>query len=194
MSDLLIRIIALGIFFYWTTYWLVTGKMADEEKPKIREIALLHRDNIRKMLLRAVQGVLILQLLGLSIFAIENGGGSVQVIGLIMVIIGASISITARRELGTNWAHAFEYQVKQQQTMVTSGIYKYIRHPIYTGIILGFIGGELVAKSYLALLGIVLIIGAYHQAKLEEKLLLSHYKESYRKYINKTRMFIPYLW
>jgi protein-S-isoprenylcysteine O-methyltransferase Ste14 len=194
LTELTLRIIALSIFLLWTSYWLITERRADREKPKIRELTFFHKDNIRKLVLRFAEAVLILQLLGLPLFQISNSSVVIQMIGLVFVILGASISISARKELGTNWAHAFEYQIKKKQELVTTGVYSFIRHPIYTGIILGFVGGELVAKSYLALFGLFLIVGAYHQAKLEEKLLIKHSRDSYKKYMKQTKMFIPHLW
>lgn len=194
MNDLSLRLAALGIFLLWTVYWLVTEKKADREKPKIREIPFLHKDNIRKLVLRFAEVILILQILGLPLLQIQNISGSVQIAGLVIVLIGAGVSIFARKELGTNWAHAFEYQVKQKQELVTSGIYKYIRHPIYIGLILGFIGGELVVKSYLVFVAVIIIAGAYYQAQLEEKLLIKYFGEDYKNYMKRSKMFIPYLW
>lgn len=190
----LIRILAVAIFVVWTLYWFVSGRSADREKPKARNIAFLHRDNLRRLFLRIAEAILIFQVLGLPLFQIPNASSSMQIIGLVFIIIGASISISARKSLGSNWAHAFEYQVKNKQELVTSGIYKYIRHPIYAGVILGFTGGELVAKSYLVFIVLILIPAAYHQAKLEENLLVEHFADEYKKYMKRSKMFIPLLW
>lgn len=194
MTDLLLRIVALGIFIFWGIYWLITERSADREKPKMKHIPLLHRDNVRKLVLRFAELILILQLLGFPVLQIPNASIFVQVVGLILVTLDACVAISARKTLGTNWAHAFEYQVKQKQELVTTRIYSFIRHPIYTGLILAFIGGELAAKSYLVVLGLVLALGACHQAKLEEKLLTEHFGDLYAKYIKRTKIFIPYLW
>ncbi len=192
--EIIIRALAICIFFFWTMYWLITERRADREKPKTRELSLFHKYNIRRQFLRFAELILIFQLFDLSLLPMPNVSTSIQVVGLGAVIVGASISISARKSLGTNWAHAFEYQVKNKQELVTSGIYKYIRHPIYTGLILGFIGGELVAESYLFFLGLILVWGAYHQARLEERLLLKHFGEDYKKYMKQSKMFIPFLW
>ncbi len=194
MADLILRLSALGIFAWWTIYWLVTEKTADQEKPKTRKLSYFHKAKVRKLVLRCAEIVLILQLLGLPLFEIPNVSMLIQLIGLFFVVIGAGVSISARKTLGNNWAHAFEYQIKQKQELVTSGVYAHIRHPIYTGLVLAFIGGELVAKSFLVILGLFLVLGARHQARLEEKLLLRHFGDSYKKYMQHTKMFIPFLW
>lgn len=194
MADFILRLSALGIFACWTTYWLVTEKTADREKPKTRKLSFFHKDKIRKVVLRLVEGILLLQLFGLPLLQIKNASFKMQALGLFLVALGFGIAFFARKTLGTNWAHAFEYQVKQKQELVTSGIYKYIRHPIYTGLIVGLIGGELVAKSCLVFSALIIIVGAYYQAKLEEKLLLKHFGDKYKSYMAWTKMFIPYLW
>lgn len=192
--DSIIRVLATAVFLFWSLYWVITARKADKAKPKAQELPFFHPGNMRKMVLRFAVGLLIFQLLGLPLLQIPNVTSSIQVIGILLLIIGAGISISARKTLGTNWAHAFEYQVKKKQELVTSGIYRYIRHPIYTGVILGFIGGELVAKSYLVLIGIFIITAVYHQALLEEKLLVKHFGDSYRRYMKRTKILIPYLW
>ncbi len=193
-DDNLIRFLTIAVFIIWTLYWLITERKADKEKPKVRKIAFLHKDNLRKLALRFAEGLLIFQVLGLPLLQIPNATSAMQIVGLAFIVVGASISISSRKSLGTNWAHAFEYQVKSKQELVTSGIYKFIRHPIYAGVILGFIGGELVAKSYLVFIVLILIPAAYHQAELEEKLLIRHFGEDYKKYMKRSKMLIPYLW
>lgn len=192
--DILLRIISAIIFISWLAYWLFAEKNADREKPKTKNISFFHKNNIKKIFMRIFEVILILQFFGLSILPIKNASVDMQLIGLFLIVIGVSISITARKELGTNWAHAYEYQVKQRQELVTTGIYSYIRHPIYAGLIFAIIGGEMVARSYLIFVVILFIIGLYHQAKLEEKFLLSHFGEHYKTYMKRTKMFIPYLW
>ncbi len=190
----MLRLTALAIFICWGIYWVITQRTADREKPKTKQLPFFHKNNIRKLVLRLAEAILILQLLGLSLLQIPNRALNIQIIGLLMIIIGTSVAISARRTLGTNWAHAYEYQIKQKQELVTGGIYQYIRHPIYTGLALGLIGGELVAKSYLVFSALIIVAGAYYQARLEEKLLTKHFGEDYQSYMKRTKMFIPHLW
>ena len=187
--DFLIRLTALATFAYWIYYWKVTELEADIEKPKTRQSS----DQFRWWILRIIEAVLVLQILGLSIFPIPNANIITQLIGLLLVIIGVSIGISARKTLGTNWAHAFEYQIKEKQTLVTTGVYKYVRHPIYSALLVAFLGGELVAGSYLTFAVPLIVIGAYFQAKREEKILTKHFGEAYKKYMKHTKRFIPFL-
>ncbi|MBI4096811.1 MAG: isoprenylcysteine carboxylmethyltransferase family protein [Candidatus Levybacteria bacterium] len=119
---------------------------------------------------------------------------SIQVIGFCISLIGILIAVAGRKELGANWTHAREYQVKRRHELVETGIYRYIRHPIYTGFAVYLIGAELVAKSWLVI-PIVLIAfsGAYIQGKREEKLLLAHFGKQYKQYMRRSKMLIPFV-
>jgi protein-S-isoprenylcysteine O-methyltransferase Ste14 len=119
----------------------------------------------------------------------------VQVSGLAMIVASFIVLVPARRTLGDNWAHAVEYQIKPGQELVTSGIYRYVRHPIYSGLALGIIGVELVAHSYLVFLFIpALALASYLQAQREEELLIKQFGSKYRDYMKHSAMFIPLLW
>lgn len=195
LLDFVIRLLTLILFIYWQFYWIITEKVADKEKPKspmTRQIWFL-----RKASSGIIGIVLGLQLFALPILPLPLSPlvlYSLQIIGFALVVTGVSVAISARRALGTNWAHAYEYQIKQKHELVTDGIYGSIRHPIYTGLMLGILGGELVVGSYLVFGVILLALFGYIQAKREEKLLTSHFGESYKHYMKRTKMFFPYLW
>ncbi len=110
-----------------------------------------------------------------------------------VVTIGMVVSISARIVLSTNWANAYEYQIKDKHELVTKGIYKYIRHQIYSGMWISFIGAEIIAGSWLWLFLFLLLIPMYIQGRLEEKLLTAHFGEKYKEYMKHSYMFIPYV-
>lgn len=68
-----------------------------------------------------------------------------------------------------------------------------LQYPIYLGLILAIIGGELVAQSYLFLLGFLLFFTSYLQGKREEKILYAHFGKEYMEYKQKTKMLIPFI-
>ncbi len=193
--DFIFRVLTLLIFISWWGYWRITEKEADIKKPKAKDASgLFTRNKIIRMITGTIQVVLIFQLLGISVLPISGANVFMQIIGFLLVAIGVSVSLSARKTLGSNWAHAAEFQIKKKQELVTSGVYTYIRHPIYAGLMLAFIGGELVVQSYYALAILPVIAGGLYQAKLEEKLLISHFGDAYKKYMKGSKMFIPYLW
>ena len=193
--NFIFRFIVIVLILMWEFYWVITEQVANRERPKknITGILGLYK-KIRRSFLPFVEVVLILQLLGLQLFPLSNTSFLIQLCGFIMVIAGIGVAISARKTLGINWVPAADYQVKEKQDLVTAGIYAYIRHPIYLGVFLIITGGELVAQSYLVLIGLLIIANCYWQACLEERLLLSHFGNSYKTYMKRTKMFLPYLW
>lgn len=151
--EIILQIVTLFLFFAWRCYWSITEIIADREKPKtIAQPAFFSKKRIlRNIVLWTVGFLVVLPLVGVKILPMEQNA-SVQFFGFFLVVLGIGTLVMARRELGTNWANAYEYQIKHKQVLVTSGIYAYIRNPIYTGLVLATVGAELVAGSYLFVL------------------------------------------
>lgn len=137
--------------------------------------------------------LIVLQLLGVSILPMPKNS-LVQYLGFAIVLLAMWISFQSRRDLGHNWVHAGEYQIKPRQSLTTQGIYAYIRHPIYLSFTLSYIGGELVAQSWLFLSFFAFFLTSYYQAKQEEKnFLKSQFGAEYKQYMTHTKMLIPFV-
>ena len=124
----------------------------------------------------------------------QNGMLILKVVGYIFVIFGLCISLSALKTLGTNWTGMMEYRIKKGQTLQKSGIYHYIRHPMYLAVILEAMGYELIVTSWLffPVLLITLWIHLRHIHN-EEALLERKFGGEYLKYKKETRSLIPYL-
>lgn len=82
---------------------------------------------------------------------------------------------------------------KENASLITNGIFKYIRHPIYSGIILmTLFYGIYCENFYKILIGILLFIVFYFKSNYEENLLKSKFV-SYSNYMSKTKKFIPFV-
>lgn len=78
---------------------------------------------------------------------------------------------------------------KENGELISTGLYKYIRHPIYTGIFLASLGIAFYTSSYWQLaIAIILLILFYFKSTYEESLLIQKYKD-YEAYIKRTRRF-----
>ena len=84
--------------------------------------------------------------------------------------------------------------IEKTTVLVTTGVYRYIRHPIYSSAVVGVWGVVLkhvsVASISLALISIAFLTAT---AKLEETENIQYFGEEYRNYMNRTKMFIPFL-
>ena len=95
------------------------------------------------------------------------------------------------------WALLFlrrrAYRPTMQDTLESSGIYKYIRHPIYSGVLLEFMGGALLHPMMPAIIACLLgCVYVYIQARLEE-LDLTRRVSGYREYMKQVPRFFPRL-
>lgn len=188
----IVRGASLLTYFSWELYWIISGKKADKENPKTVKPSL--RSRLERCLSIGLGGLILLQLLGLPLLPFTYNV-FFQLVGFIILILGICTCVIARKELGTNWADSAEYQIKAKHVLITSGVYRYIRHPIYTGLFLAYTGGEIVAQSYLFLIAIVFFfLRGSLWAKREEKILGKHFGDAYILYMKRTKMFIPYIW
>ncbi len=188
----LLKILTLFLLTIRFIYWTIAERQVHKQKPKLQKTS--HKEIIKRIATLLLGTLVGLQLLGLQILPYSSDL-FVQGFGFLIVAIAFILSIFARKELGTNWTHAAEYQIKKNHVLVTKGIYKYVRHPIYTGMFLSCIGAELVAGSYLFVAFLLLLpFTAYLQAKREETILTEKFGDEYINYIKTTNMFIPYIW
>jgi protein-S-isoprenylcysteine O-methyltransferase Ste14 len=78
--------------------------------------------------------------------------------------------------------------------LVKTGVYKYIRHPLYLSIFLLGTGIMLKDPSYFQIvLGFINLIAVYFTAKIEENEMIAKFGDEYRLYMKETKMFIPYI-
>jgi protein-S-isoprenylcysteine O-methyltransferase Ste14 len=78
--------------------------------------------------------------------------------------------------------------------LVKSGIYGYIRHPLYLSVFLLGTGVMLKNPEPLQLiLGVINLIAVYFTAHIEENEMISKFGEAYREYMKETKMFIPFI-
>ncbi|HEU4620511.1 MAG TPA: isoprenylcysteine carboxylmethyltransferase family protein [Gammaproteobacteria bacterium] len=122
--------------------------------------------------------------------AVESGG-ALGTVGVALCAAGIGFAIWARFHLGRNWG--MPMSVKQDAELVTTGPYKHVRHPIYTGILLALVGSALVLGAWYA--GVVAIFAVYFffSARSEETVLLEQFGEPYREYMRRTKMLIPFV-
>jgi protein-S-isoprenylcysteine O-methyltransferase Ste14 len=111
---------------------------------------------------------------------------------VLLVIQTLFLKVFPRIQLGKNWANLEDYQVLPDQSLVHTGIYRFIRHPIYTGDIMLLLGLQLALNSWLVLgvLGLILVV--VRQVLAEEQILSKSFA-NYSEYRKETKMFIPFL-
>jgi protein-S-isoprenylcysteine O-methyltransferase Ste14 len=135
---------------------------------------------------------LVVQTLFLNVFPISEQPSLFRFVGTVVYFLGLSTAIVGRIQLGRNWANLEDYQVLPEQSLVRTGIYSLIRHPIYIGDVLLILGLELALNSWLVLGAVALLVIVIMQAHKEETVLSKTFP-GYEAYRKQTKMFIPYI-
>jgi protein-S-isoprenylcysteine O-methyltransferase Ste14 len=118
-------------------------------------------------------------------------GPVAAVIGLVLWAAGLGLAVWARLYIGRNWGMPMTR--RQEPDLVTTGPYRFIRHPIYSGITLALIGTALATTLFELI--IVAVIGGFFvfSASREERFLAQEFPDSYPEYKARTKMLIPFV-
>jgi protein-S-isoprenylcysteine O-methyltransferase Ste14 len=110
--------------------------------------------------------------------------------GVTVTVVGIACAIWARWHLGENWSATVT--LKEGHELISSGPYRYIRHPIYSGMLLAFVGTALALGEYRALISVCIVLVAFYtKAKKEELFLTQEFGEKFREHSRRTGMFLP---
>ncbi len=137
-------------------------------------------------------------ILSLGLYFSKKGGlvfpDFVLYVGYILVIFGLVFRWIAVKSLGK----AFRVKVSliEGQELYTKGIYKWVRHPSYTGLLLYYLGLGIVMQNYFSLLLLVAIpfYVVTYRIKLEEQFLIASFGNTYIDYSKDTYKLFPYLY
>ena len=132
------------------------------------------------------------QTLWLEIWPISDHSLSLRAVGAAIYTLGLVMAILGRVQLGENWSDIETARVLSQQSVVSRGIYRYIRHPIYVGDLLLVTGLELSLNSWLVL-GVILLMPVVIWKALREEEMLKATLPGYAEYCRQTRRFIPFI-
>ena len=113
-------------------------------------------------------------------------------VGAAITVGGLLFAVWARRHLGSNWSRSVT--IKHGHELITSGPYALVRHPIYTGILTGFLGTAVAlsqVRGFVAFILVFLVIWA--KLRMEEQWMQSQFGEIYATYAHQTAALVPYL-
>jgi protein-S-isoprenylcysteine O-methyltransferase Ste14 len=113
--------------------------------------------------------------------------------GLAIQAAFTMLAIWSRRHLGSNWSG--EVRIAAQHQLVRSGPYRYIRHPIYTGVLGMYVGTCLVSGEIHAPVALLIVIAAYwRKIRMEERALGETFGAEFREYQRGTWAVVPLLY
>lgn len=173
-------VFGIGWAAFWL-YWLVAAlSMKRGRVPWSRELRI-----------RAVIVVVVIVLVRLGAFRGHglNTDPLRAGVGLVLFALGLGFAIWARVHIGRNWGTPMTR--KNEPELVSSGPYRLVRHPIYSGILVAAVGTA-VALSWWWLIGVLLAALYFlYSATVEERYLTEQFPETYPAYKRSTRMLLP---
>ncbi len=115
----------------------------------------------------------------------------VSYIGSLIFLLGGLITLVSRYQLGKYGSGRLV--IEEDHKLVSTGIYRYLRHPMYFGGLLGVIGMALGIRSLIMLVvsGVFYFVIFRNRIQEEERLLIDEFGESYNAYMNRTKRLIP---
>jgi protein-S-isoprenylcysteine O-methyltransferase Ste14 len=113
-------------------------------------------------------------------------------IGAFILVVGLLFAVWARLILGTNWSRSVT--IKQNHELITGGPYSLVRHPIYTGILTGFLGSSVATGQLRGLISFALVfLALWYKLRLEENWMRSQFGDVYANYVEHTTALVPWL-
>jgi protein-S-isoprenylcysteine O-methyltransferase Ste14 len=177
------RVFAVGWAAFWL-YWLLAALTAKRGRGHWSRGAPI----------RVVLIVLVFLLFRHGVF---HGHGGVtgepwrEAVGLVLFALGLCFAVWARLHIGRNWGQPMSR--KDEPELVTSGPYRLVRHPIYSGILTAGVGTA-VGLNWFWLVPVALA-GSYfiYGATVEERYLSEQFPDTYPAYKRSTRMLVPFV-
>jgi protein-S-isoprenylcysteine O-methyltransferase Ste14 len=176
------------LWILFTLYWLVSALKRKKTK---------QRESISHRLTYILPIVVVFYVLYNARFGIEWLGTyfvpdtlAVQWAGVAVMVFGLGIACWARVHLGTNWSGTVT--LKEGHELIRTGPYRNIRHPIYTGILIGFLGWAIVGGQVRGLIAMAAVwLSFFIKARREEKFLAQEFGPKFEEHTQHTGMFLP---
>jgi protein-S-isoprenylcysteine O-methyltransferase Ste14 len=110
---------------------------------------------------------------------------------VLVTALGLLFTVWARTHLGRNWSGTVT--IKQDDELIASGPYAIVRHPIYTGLIVAFIGSGMARGELRGLLAVFIAWAAlWRKLRLEERWMIERFGERYVAYCRRVPALVPF--
>jgi len=114
--------------------------------------------------------------------------------GVICLVFGLWLLHRSHVDLGTNWSNTLE--VREKHRLVTNGIYRRVRHPMYLALLLYSLGQALVVPNWVAgpIFFVALALLVALRTGPEERMMLNEFGKDYEAYRTQTKRLVPGVW
>ncbi|MGE7136239.1 methyltransferase family protein [Luteibacter sp. NPDC031894] len=109
---------------------------------------------------------------------------------LLIVMAGVALACWSRYLLGRNWSSVV--QIKKDHELIDTGPYRYVRHPIYTGLLLAFTGTALQVGDVRGIFAVLIVFASFwRKLRMEERMLGETFGDAYGAYKRRTAALVP---
>ena len=182
----LIKALWLGLFAYWMVAAIGAKRNVGT---RLRWKDSGFRLGVIVLTLLAVRTVPVVRHSLQNAQAYMAGSLLIGAIGVVLCVIGIGLAVWARVHLGRNWG--MPMSTKESPELVTTGPYAFVRHPIYTGILLAMLGSALGENAFWVLPLVLFGTFFVYSARREEELMIEQFPEQYPAYMQRTNMLLP---
>ncbi len=172
-------VVALAWIAFWA-YWLVSATTAKRGTHGVPRSPV----GIVFVLLALIPFLVHVDTLEIQVLPLAILGGAITVSGL-------AFAVWARIHLGRNWGMPMTQ--KDEPELITSGPYRLVRHPIYTGLLAAIVGTGLAVNLTALPVAVVLAVYFSYSATVEERNLGATFPRAYSRYRTHTKMLIPFV-
>lgn len=172
----------------WVGYWWAAS----------RDVKITsRREPLRSRLSHVVPLTVAGLLLWLPSSPIRSLGGHVWPVGAWLFWVGAAstllgllFTVWARGHLGRNWSGTIT--LKRDHDLITSGPYRFVRHPIYAGLLLAFVGGAIARGEWRGVVAVGLAVAAlWRKLRIEEGWMRERFGARYEEYARRVAALVP---
>ncbi len=179
-----------AMWLVWVVYWCVAA----------RDVKItLRRESLSSRLLHIVP-------LAIAVLLLSEPRGRIGFLGerflplaawpfwlgLFLTAGGLLFTVWARLHLGRNWSGTVT--IKEEHELVTSGPYALVRHPIYTGLLIAFLGSALALGDWGGVLAFALAAAAlWRKLRVEEGWMRQQFGDAYQAYSQRVAALVPFV-
>lgn len=178
---------------------LVTHKVVWEMLKQRRSHASIEKPPPPSICVILIKAMKIMILLGIvvqtivsDVLPITPDSIGLRIVGTAFYTVGLLVAILGRIQLGDNWSDIEKARLLPDQAVVSNGLYRYIRHPIYVGDLLLLVGLQLSLNSWIVVVVGLIAPVVLWKAVCEERMLIKTLP-GYREYCKITKRFIPFV-
>lgn len=188
-SVLICRQLMLGLWLTWLLYWVISALGA--KTTQRRESLLSRLSHVLPLLI----GVALIvwprvpwDWLSLPLLPHRQ---LTYAVGVALVMLGLAFTVWARLHLGRNWSGTVT--LKAGHELIRSGPYAYVRHPIYTGLLVALLGSAVACGELRAAIGLGVVAGAFiRKLRIEERFMREIFPGQYQRYCAQVPALVPF--